>query len=499
MFRISFIKSLPLTFFILFTTVFFACKEDTIEPEAFGSISGLVVEAGSNNALEGVSITTNPATNALLTSQDGSFQLNEVPVGNYAITLKKSGYRTEVINIMVGKGKTTDVRAVMDFGNPDNKAPNAPFSPVPANSTTNVETSLTLKWRGSDPDKKDSLYFTVELFESGSVARRTLLSNSSDTAVAVSDLKFHTVYYWQVTARDLDGAETKGPVWSFETKELADLRYLFIRYAGNNSDIFTGDSLTQFRLTNTTYNELQPLLSPLRDKIAFSTNEFTQTHIFTMDRDGSNKRKVTAVPVAGYHNDGIGFAWSPDGSQIIYANYDKLYRINRDGSGLVLIATAPANRHFRQLDWTIVGNKIVAQTIGSNIYDSELYLMNADGTNMKPFVGNLPGRVESPTFSPNGTNVLFTRDISGHQTSNGRQLDSHIFMLKTDSTGIVDLSHKKPAGTNDLYPRFSPTGGKVIFVNGDNDDVAPKKVYIMNLDGENRRLLFDPGDMPDWK
>ncbi|HSI90280.1 MAG TPA: carboxypeptidase regulatory-like domain-containing protein [Adhaeribacter sp.] len=485
--------------FLFLPVLLFSCREDTIEPEAFGQITGVVVETGSNNALEGVSVTTNPATSALLTGQDGSFRIEDVPVGSYAVTLKKAGYSTEVVNVLVAEGKTTNVSVVMDFGNVNNKAPNPPSNPTPADGATNQETTLTLKWRATDPNKNDSLYYSVELYESGNTGRQNLLVNSRDSTVTVEDLKFNTVYYWQVTVRDSEGAEVKGPVWSFKTRELADFRYLFIRRQGNNSDIFTGDSLTQFRLTNTSYNELQPLLSPLRDKIAFSTNELTQTHIFTMDRDGSNKRKVTAVPVAGYHNDGIGFAWSPDGSQIIYANYDKLYRINRDGSGLVLIATAPANRHFRQLDWTIIGNQIIAQTIGSNIYDSELYLMNANGTNMRPFVGNLPGRIDSPVFSLDGANVLFTRDVAGHQTATGRQLDARIFMLRTDSTSVLDLSHKKPAGTNDLFPRYSPTGGKVIFVNGDNDDVGPKRIFVMDIDGENRRLLFDPGEMPDWR
>ena len=84
-----------LRFVLLFSiAVFsFSCREDTVEPEVFGSITGTVFDSETNEVIENVSITTNPATSAITTDNSGNFVINNVPIGNYSITAKKSGYR----------------------------------------------------------------------------------------------------------------------------------------------------------------------------------------------------------------------------------------------------------------------------------------------------------------------------------------------------------------------------------------------------------------------
>ncbi|MBK0404730.1 PD40 domain-containing protein [Adhaeribacter sp. BT258] len=478
----------------------YSCKEDTVEPHVSGTITGVVVEAETNAVLENVSITSNPASSAIATDNTGRFQINEVTVGNYSVTAKKVGYRTTSVNILVARDKISDIRIILEKSDGTNKAPNKPMLALPGNQSEKQPVSVRLVWSGSDPDEEDSLTYTVELFESGMAAKRLIAQNSKDTSAVADGLKYNTVYYWQVTAQDPFSLETKSDIWSFRTLDMPNFKYLFVKEMSGSREVFTADSISQVRLTNTAYQENQPLLSPLRDKIAFTTNEYGQWHIFTMNRDGSNKRRVTvSFPVTGYHNDGLGYAWSPDGSQLIYAHYDKIYKINRNGTGNQLLATAPANRHFRQLDWTDQGNKIIAQTMGTEIFDSELYLMNDNGTGMTQFLGNMPGRIESPSFSINGQNVLFTRDVEGFNAANGRQLNSHIFLMRLNKSDTIDLSLQKPAGFNDTNPRFSPNGAQVIFEQASNAVGSPREIWIMDLDGNNRRKLFNEGEMPDWK
>jgi hypothetical protein len=51
-----------------------------------------------------------------------------------------------------------------------------------------------------------------------------------------------------------------------------------------------------------------------------------------MNPDGSGVFKVTnAVPI-GFNPDFINFSWNASGSEIIYPYFDKLYKINKDGS-----------------------------------------------------------------------------------------------------------------------------------------------------------------------
>lgn len=313
----------------------------------------------------------------------------------------------------------------------------------------------------------------------------------------------------QVTARNPAGATARGPVWSFQTTSLPDNRYLFARTVSGNTDIYSSNATgtTVVRLTSAVTVETGPRLSPTRDIIAYASNASGQFQLYTMSRDGSNQRQITTLAVEGYSNAGVGYRWSPDGAQLLYSHYDQLYRVNRDGSGL-LLARAPANRHFRECDWTAQnGGRLVVQPIGADPFDSELYLYKTDGTSPVQLVSNLPGRVDSPSFSADGTTVVCTRDVAGFNSASGRQLDAHLFTQKLDGSAAVDVSAgttssgstNKPTGTNDLTPRYTPAGCQLIFVNRSNDDISAPDVYTCDLDGRNQTKLFDSAFLPDYK
>ena len=149
------------------------------------------------------------------------------------------------------------------------------------------------------------------------------------------------------------------------------------------------------------------------------------------------------------------------------------------------------------------------QTVGADIFDSELYVYNVDGTNPRLLVSNLPGRLDSPSFSVDGLNVMYTRDLAGFNAANGRQQDAHVIIRKTDGTGTpVDVSagtitgtntNTKPIGTNDLTPRYSPDGFHLVFVNRPTDDLSPPDIWTADLDGRNRTRLFQNAFLPDYK
>ncbi|RIJ33970.1 carboxypeptidase-like regulatory domain-containing protein [Pontibacter oryzae] len=496
--------ALPFKLVVLFLLIlgFTACNEDTIEPNGEGVLSGQVLDSDTNAPLSGISISTSPATTALITDANGMFIISDITAGDYTITAKKSGFKTESVTVAVKNGKETKATILLSESNEGDDVPGLPTEPSPENNASDISNSVTLQWKAPKASSKDTLTYDVYLYESGSNQKKKIAEAITDTSVVAENLLHGTTYFWQVTVRSDNGAESNGPIWSFSTASLPNARYLFARSVEGNYDIFSSDGTTAntFRLTSDFSREWWPLLNPKRDIIAYSSNAGIEPQIYTMNRDGSAKKQITSVPIAGYHNPGIGFAWAPDGGQLIYGHYALLYRINRDGSGLTVIANAPANRHFRMLDWTATGNKILAQTIGASINDSEIYIMEANGTNMTLLVENLPGRVESPAFSIDGKSILYTRDVSGFENTEGRQLDSRIFRKNIDGTGLMDMSASKPAGTNDLYPRYSPTGDKIIFVNTPNDGFGPYDVYVMDAaDGKNRTKIFSNAIMPDWK
>src|SRR6056297_634218 len=95
------------------------CSKETITPETFGNIDGQVLNSETEDGVGSVNITTSPATNSILTNQDGSFSFNEVTTGNYNITASKSGFESATVSVNVREGKTATAQI---FLKPDDES-----------------------------------------------------------------------------------------------------------------------------------------------------------------------------------------------------------------------------------------------------------------------------------------------------------------------------------------------------------------------------------------
>jgi TolB protein len=485
-----------------------SCTENTVEPVLYGNISGTVYGPDSKTLISGASVSTSPATSSMVTGADGRFSITNVPTGNYSITVSKTGYNSTTVSVAVTNSQTAQAVLVLSQGS--NFTPGIPVNPSPADQAVNQPVSLTLSWHNTVKSgfSSDTTHFDVYLTQSGSTTRVQIASDITDTTATASNLKFNTTYYWQVTAKGSDTLKANSDVWSFTTMQVPDNSIVFSRIVNGNYQVFSSDTgdVNLVQLTNDNYRNWWPRFNPLHNKIAFTSSSTIDPQIFTINNDGSGLYQVTTVSVTGYGNNGIGFSWSPDGYNIIYSHNDKLYRIGSDGSGLTLLATAPAGRNFRECGYSPDGSKIVVLTVGSNVYDSEIYTMNSDGSNMTLLVANSAGATGSPSFSIDGTTVLYTHDVSGYQGNDGRMLNCHIFEITIATSAVVDLStvnqsnqNNKQDGTNDLNPRYSPDGGHIIFENGSNVLNSTHDIWIMDSNGNNRTMVISNGVMPDWK
>ena len=90
------------------------CSKETITPETIGNINGQVLNSETEEGIGGVNITTSPATNSILTNQDGSFSLNEVTTGNYNVTASKSNFESATVSVNVRQGKTATAQVFLD-------------------------------------------------------------------------------------------------------------------------------------------------------------------------------------------------------------------------------------------------------------------------------------------------------------------------------------------------------------------------------------------------
>lgn len=477
--------------------LFLSCNENTIDPVLYGSIEGTVIFDLSGLPAAGVEITTSPASSTAITDEQGYFLLGHVPTGEYTLVAKLENYINASTKILVTKKDTTLVEFSLE---PDAAAPGTPEVVSPAKGADDIDRSVALIWSVKELND-DELTYDVVVYESNQDTTLIKKENLADTTLMIENLLFNTTYFWQVDVKNSAGEITHGPLWYFKTRPFPDNRFLFTSQREGNYEIYSSDETASglVQLTYSDKDQVYPRFSNDRTLIAYAENTDLAYQIFYMNRDGSNPVKVTTLPVAGYHSDGRSFCWSPDNGKFLYSHYDKLYTIDRNGTNLTLIATAPAGRNFRSVDWTAVGNSIVAETVGSLPFDTEIHLIDPVSGTDNVIISNEAGTIQSPSFSIDGKYILFTDDVSDFQSADGRQLDAHLFLYNI-ATGVrTDLSAGKESGTNDLNPRYSPDGASVIFENKRNDGSGTSSIYTYEIATKKRTLVFENAAMPDWQ
>ncbi|MUP38203.1 carboxypeptidase regulatory-like domain-containing protein [Labilibaculum euxinus] len=483
--------------------IIFSCNESTVDPELFGSISGTVKtseEAGSL-PMEGVTITTNPGTTSVTTHSDGSFNLSEVNVGDVTVNAKKEGYTAVSIPVKVQEGKELVMQVVMGIAPPETAVPAEPVYALPLDATANLQTEVKLVWNNGETEKGDTLFFNVILYEDGQFKGDTIAESIMDTTFVAKNLKFETNYRWKVDVSNRARQETKGREWKFRTENFPKNGFFFVKDTLGSKDIYSWDLAKNhlIRLTDNGGTQLHPIVSPT-EQIAYSSNESGEYHIYTMDRRGKNVTQVTYdFPVAGYKSNGGGFCWSPDGEKILYPHNESLISINKDGSGLDIVSTAPVGWNYKECDYTygfggVDVEKVVVLAQGPKSYQNEIYLMNPDGTGLFLLMPDQFGTISGPVFSPDGKTVIFSRDTIV-QYDIGKRMDVRIYSINIDGSNLTDLSGDEKDG-NDIQARYDELKDKIVFTNVANDGDGLKTIWRMDPDGQNREQIITNGEMP---
>lgn len=95
---------------VMFALIFFTSCGDTSSPtepeivvdqEDTGNIKGIVISAESDQPLERVSIYTQPPSQRVLTTQDGSFSIPYLEPGRYTVVAEKYGLKTTSVEVYV--------------------------------------------------------------------------------------------------------------------------------------------------------------------------------------------------------------------------------------------------------------------------------------------------------------------------------------------------------------------------------------------------------------
>ena len=498
------------TVVIIALSLFINCSEETIDLVGLGTITGRVVEAGSFNPIENAKITISPTNNTVFSDADGYFTIEEVEAGDYSVSVIKKDYLTSFEPATVTKGLTVNVIFEMENETALNRPPYTPVLIAPVDGIEEQELSVKLVWSSKDPEA-DPITYRLEIKNNDN---NDIIKVESiiDTSYVISNLKYSTKYFWQIAATDSINSEVLSLVSTFKTSVNPDNDYFYVRKASNgNNGIYSatyndvnGTSENEIQLTAENQNSWRPRKNQAANLIAFLRTSNNETHLFTMKPDGSNIFQVTSsVSVAGFNFNEIDFSWSSNGDRLLYSHYDKLYVINKDGSGLQQIYKTLDGSFITECDWSNDGSMIALKTNDVTGYNSSIYTINMSGNLIKTILSGVNGAVGGLNISIDNKHLVYTYDVSKFESQNYRQLDTHVFLYNLNLNSVTDLSSDKPAGTLDLDPRFSPNEAAVIFVNTSNDGVSIKSIYKMDIlkvgTNNNRIQLFTNATMPDWE
>jgi hypothetical protein len=485
---------------VLFLLFLVSCSEEKIGELAYGTVSGRVVNADTFEPMENVKILSSPTTSTVFTDADGKFTVANVKVGEYSFQAQKDGFVAKFEATTVTANNTSEIIFELKKATANNKPPTVPVQVSPVDNSTAQAVSLDLTWTVTDPDK-DVLTFKVTL-RNDSNSEVKVYDAIKEQKLTLTDLIFGTKYYWQIEVTDGINTPVLSAVSSFTTIAFPTTRFLFVKNINDNNVIFTADDAgKQYQLTSSTKNSWRPRRNNQAKKIAFIGTNGSQNDLYTMNYDGTEVKKITnSVPVAGFNSDYIGYSWNASGSELIYPNFDKLYKINSDGSGLTKVFQTPNGKFISECDWSADGSKIALKVNDANGYNAEIYVINPSGVVTATILSGQTGAVGGLNFSVTGQKLVYTRDVAGFENLNYRQLDSRIFEYNFGSAVLTQILTEKTLGTNDLDVRYSPNESELIFTNTSNDGLSVKNIVKTTIGVVNSRtVLFSGTAMPDWE
>jgi hypothetical protein len=477
-----------------------SCSEEQIIDDGNGIVKGRVVDSGTFEPIENARISTNPVTSTFFSDKDGYFVFDAVLVGKYSFQAEKEGYVTKFEPVDVVINTTSQVVYELDIATANNRPPEIPVLTAPVDLAKNQVQKLKLTWTATDKES-DPLTYTVTV-KNGTTDVVTTFSDIKTTSLEISGLNYSTKYYWQVSSSDGINKPTYSLTNSFTTLAFPNPRFLYIKKINNNNVIYTADEAgNELQLTSSEVNSYRPRKNLQVNKIAYISSDGSQNQIFTMNLDGSGISKVTdAIPVAGFNMEHVNYCWSKNGSQIIYPNFDKLYRINTNGGGLVELFKTPNGKFISECDWSQDGSQIALKVNDLSGYNVEIYVIDTSGTVLYQVLSGQNGAVSGLNISVDNQKIVYTKDVSGYQNSNYRRLDSRIFIYTRSTDSSTELDTAKKDGFNDLDVKFSPNEAEVIFVNTSNDGISTKNIQKASvLNGGSSETLFLGGSMPEWK
>ncbi|MCX5804606.1 MAG: hypothetical protein NT010_00875 [Proteobacteria bacterium] len=216
----------------------------------------------------------------------------------------------------------------------------------------------------------------------------------------------------------------------------------------------------------------------MSSKIVFASGGRSRKDIYMADIDGSNLKKMT-----NYKSITLSPSISPSGRYLAYTSY-------REGRPNLYIMDIENNREIYtdKADGMKIGTTWIGDTTFGYSHTlgrySTIYTLNVENK-YKNIVQRNDGIATSPSFSSDGTKMVFVSDMHG---------SPQIFIKDLPSGTPKRLTY---SGSYNTSPVLSPKGDLIAFV---AKFEGAFEICTMNLDGSNQRVLTVGGlnDSPQF-
>ena len=192
--------------------------------------------------------------------------------------------------------------------------------------------------------------------------------------------------------------------------------------------------------------------------------------IFESNPDGSDLKRLTTTP--GYDAEG---SYSPDGKQIVFCSNRsgnlELYIMDADGGNVRQLTHAPGCYNGGPF-FSPDGKRVIFRSDRKKKDHLQLYVINADGTGERALTDNLDWVYWAPFWHKDGKHIIYT--AADHSNPAMRQVRSVLDEWKTAKRPCI------PYAGQDVLPVFNVDGTKSLWTSH-ADGRQPSQLWMADF------------------